>query len=136
MKCFIHLTDEGIAVCKKCGKAMCMNCSAYSNHSGICPECRRDEFIKEREDKQLERKQNKTAFYSTIVLAVIITFAVIWASVTLYPVLLFFLVGSFFFVNHAITLSKRDKEIEKEIAALTTEIDKLSAALKRGASII
>lgn len=40
MKCFIHEDREAIAVCKDCGKAMCRNCSAFTNHSGLCPECR------------------------------------------------------------------------------------------------
>ncbi len=47
MKCFIHKGVEALAVCKRCGKAMCDECSAYSGHSGICPECRKQDFILE-----------------------------------------------------------------------------------------
>lgn len=44
MKCFMHPDVEAIATCKKCGKAMCANCSAYGNHSGICPQCKMEEY--------------------------------------------------------------------------------------------
>jgi len=49
MKCFMHPEEEAVGVCRTCGKAMCANCSAYSGHSGICPECRRNEFVQKRE---------------------------------------------------------------------------------------
>ena len=41
MKCFIHNEIEAIGVCKKCGKAMCDNCSSFNEHRGICPACSR-----------------------------------------------------------------------------------------------
>ncbi len=47
MKCFIHTAKEAVAACRTCGKGMCADCSAYSGHSGICPECRKKEFEKE-----------------------------------------------------------------------------------------
>ena len=47
MKCFIHGAKEAVAACKKCGKGMCSNCSAYSGHTGICPECRKEDFLRE-----------------------------------------------------------------------------------------
>ena len=52
MRCFIHTNVEAIAACRQCGKGMCENCSAYSGHTGICPECRRNEFIAEVNTKQ------------------------------------------------------------------------------------
>lgn len=52
MRCFIHTDVEAIAACRKCGKGMCSNCSAYSGHTGICPECRRNEFILEAATKR------------------------------------------------------------------------------------
>ena len=52
MKCFIHNEVEAIAACRKCGKGMCQDCSAYSGHTGICPECRRQEFILEATQKK------------------------------------------------------------------------------------
>lgn len=48
MRCFIHNNEEAIAACKICGKGMCANCSAYSGHTGICPECKKTEYEKER----------------------------------------------------------------------------------------
>lgn len=58
MKCFMHTAREAVATCKICGKGMCANCSAYSGHTGICPECRKEEFLREivrlnSEDKSL-----------------------------------------------------------------------------------
>ena len=47
MKCFIHGAKEAVAVCMQCGKAMCSNCSAYNGHTGICPECRKEGFLRE-----------------------------------------------------------------------------------------
>jgi hypothetical protein len=44
----MHPEAEASAVCKKCGKAMCQDCSSYSGHSGVCPSCRRMQFIAER----------------------------------------------------------------------------------------
>lgn len=72
MKCFIHLNDEAISVCKKCGKAMCMNCSAYSDHSGICPECRREEFIVESNNLNRLLNSNKNSIIINIVFAVLL----------------------------------------------------------------
>ena len=56
MNCFIHPHKAAVATCKRCGKAMCENCSAYSGHSGICPECRNDEYKRERAALIDERK--------------------------------------------------------------------------------
>lgn len=136
MKCFIHLTDEGIAVCKKCGKAMCMNCSAYSNHSGLCPECRREEFIKEREKLRIELKQAKSAQIMDIILAVIFTILPICAGIIWHPIIFVFLFVPIIFISTARELTKRQKEMTDKIALLTADIDKLGNALKRGASII
>ena len=47
MKCFIHGAKEAVAACKQCGKGMCSNCSAYSGHTGICPQCRKEAFLTE-----------------------------------------------------------------------------------------
>lgn len=47
MRCFFHETKEAIAACRKCGKGMCEDCSSYDNHSGICPNCKKEDFKKE-----------------------------------------------------------------------------------------
>ena len=59
MNCFIHPAKEASSVCKKCGKAMCINCSAYSNHSGICPACKKEEYEIEQSILINSLKQNK-----------------------------------------------------------------------------
>ena len=47
MRCFFHEAKEAIAACRKCGKGMCVDCSSYDNHSGICPNCKKEDFKKE-----------------------------------------------------------------------------------------
>lgn len=65
MRCFIHPQTEAIAVCKRCGKAMCDDCSSYSGHSGICPECRLNEF--RMEEDLLKKKIIKAIVTATII---------------------------------------------------------------------
>jgi hypothetical protein len=74
MKCFSHVNEEASGVCKKCGKAMCINCSAYSNHSGVCPACRLKEF-------EAEYEMNKSEIIKKASIAVLITVAVIAATI-------------------------------------------------------
>lgn len=136
MKCFIHLNDDAISVCKRCGKAMCMNCSAYSNHSGICPECRRDEFIKERNQLCLALKSNKSLVIKNIVLAIVISVLAIVLAIIISPIALIGLTINLVFVFNILSLLKKRKPIEDRIAYLTGEIEKLNVALQRGAAII
>lgn len=51
MKCFIHGDREARAICLICGKAMCIDCSAYTGHSGKCPSCYLGEFRKQKNGK-------------------------------------------------------------------------------------
>lgn len=136
MKCFIHLNDEAISVCKKCGKAMCMNCSAYSNHSGICPECRRDEFIKERNELNSALSINKSSVTKCIAAAVVISVLAIVLAIIVSPILLLGLALNLIFVFKILSLLKRRKPIEDRIAFLTGEINKLGVALQRGTALI
>ncbi len=39
MRCFFHKDKEACCICKSCGKAMCEDCSATSNHTGYCLSC-------------------------------------------------------------------------------------------------
>ena len=39
MKCFFHKDEDARCICKKCGKGMCIPCSASGQHSGLCPAC-------------------------------------------------------------------------------------------------
>lgn len=116
MKCFVHINQEAVAVCKKCGKAMCGECSAYSNHRGICPECRRSEFIAERDKLFEERTCLKEEVFWCVVKAIFL----FW--LLLIPVLV-----------NCIKISNRKKRIAKidqRVLTLTNEIEKLTKALE------
>lgn len=136
MKCFIHLNDEAISVCKICGKAMCMNCSAYSNHTGICPECRRTEFINERNNLNIELSRNKKSVIKCVILAIVISVLAVVLAIAISPITLIGLALNLVFVFRILLLLKRRRPIEDRIAYLTGEIDKLGVALQRGAAII
>ncbi|MBE5740577.1 MAG: hypothetical protein E7349_06995 [Clostridiales bacterium] len=121
MKCFIHSNEEAVAACKKCGKGMCANCSAYSDHSGICPECRREDFIREREDCEMQARDYKKGMVWNIVWCVLLCWTVIaipWNLIS-------------FFMRK----SKRAKVLSR-INFLTEEITKLTKALNTGSAII
>lgn len=130
MKCFVHHNAEASSVCKNCGKAMCIDCSSYSQHSGICPECRRIGFIKEREGlrEALSKK------ISGIVILGIIAIAIIVGSITYGPpgiaaVALFPMIPIGFGVSKC-------KKYKARIDFLSTEICKLELALNRGSGTI
>ena len=120
MKCFIHRMEEAVATCKQCGKAMCIDCSAYSEHTGICPECRRKEFIVRRNqiaDRIETLRQEKI---KAIVLAVLLCVLIIPILTGIYK---------------AITRTNRINELKKQIYLLDTEIQKLNKALSIGRGI-
>ena len=120
MKCFIHHDSEAIAACRKCGKGMCSTCSAYSNHSGICPECRRDEFIKKRDqiEKQINYKKHDLGWY--------IFKSIIFVWTIIYPI---------YGIYKIVTLNNAIKEAEAQSEKYTIEILKLGKALKQGVGI-
>ena len=123
MKCFVHMDKEAIAVCKTCGKAMCAECSAYSNHSGICPECRKVQFEKERNSLMVAKKELKEEIF--------------WCKVK--AILLFWLLLIPVIVNVLKILNRKNqiKEIDERISILSKEIDKLEIALQnKGAAFI
>lgn len=115
MRCFIHPEKEAISVCKNCGKAMCADCSAFSGHNGICPECRLEEFIQERGWKESELKSIKFAIFGWGFVGVITCWTIIGA-----------LIGGVLCYKKV----KEKRECEKRIADLTLQIDRLSKALK------
>ena len=116
MKCFIHMDKDAVAVCTTCGKAMCPECSAYSNHSGICPECRKVELEEERTSLEAERIGLKEEIFWCVVRAILL----FW--LLLIPVL----------INVTKILDCKDEinEIDDRVAILTREIDKLNTALQ------
>ena len=148
MNCFIHMNTPAISVCKKCGKAMCADCSAYSNHTGICPECRRGEFIKERDNCSLEAgrlsqrieslngsKVGKIALTVLIAAIGIATFFFL----TWYVGLCIIAVAGIYCAVKLFGISKEVETCQQNlnaknarINALTKEIDRLGEALNKG----
>lgn len=114
MRCFIHNEAEAIATCKRCGKAMCAKCSAYSNHSGVCPECRRDEFIDEVKHNENEIKEYKRDRIFNIVWAVLLCWTIIAIPYNLFK----------FFKN-----GKEIVKLEERNTKLNVEIEKLTESL-------
>lgn len=136
MKCFIHINDEAVAVCKQCGKAMCGNCSAYTNHSGICPECRRTEFIQECNILSLKLKKNKASIAASIAVAAVFAVSAVVLAVIVHVILLALLAGTLAFGIRIICLYNTRKPFNVRIAYLSEEIAKLNVALNRSRSII
>lgn len=114
MRCFIHNDAEAISVCKRCGKAMCAKCSAYSGHSGVCPECRRDDFIKERNQNNKQIEEIKKEKIRNVFWGILLFWTIIAIFVNVYR----------FKKN-----SKKIQEIEARNEKLTAEIDKLTESL-------
>ena len=109
MRCFIHNEAEAVATCKRCGKAMCAKCSAYSGHSGVCPECRRLDFIQEvkRNNASIATHRKEKAW--NVFYAVILCWTVIFLFVNIY----------------------RYKKHAKQIEALLTRNDTLNAEIDK-----
>ena len=136
MKCFIHINDEAIAVCKKCGKAMCGNCSAYTNHSGICPECVREDYIKERNTLYARLSSIKGSIIRSVIFAVLFAVVAVVLAVTVHAFGLVVLIGTLIFAIKLILRINDRKPVVSRIDFLTAEINKLGAALNRSAAII
>ena len=115
MKCFVHPNEEAICVCKKCGKAMCQRCSAYSQHSGICPECKKKELEYSRICLLEEARSLKWGAIGALCLTVLTCWTVI---------------GLFVFGIISLVKFKNRKNIQDEIAFISNEIKKLDNATK------
>ena len=115
MRCFIHTSVEAIAACRRCGKGMCENCSAYSGHSGICPECRRDDFIKEAAEK---RKQIADLEHK-------VTWNIV-KTVFLFWTLVFLFIGIY---RHS-KFKKEISALQERVAVLDGEINRLGEFIK------
>ena len=121
MKCFIHSAKEAVAACRQCGKGMCTNCSAYSGHSGICPECKKKDLEKEYAMKISEDNSLKRGMIGCIVLAVLTC----WSFV-----------GAIIFGIMALAKNAKRKPVQQRIAYLYGEIDKLNRALNNSRAFI
>ena len=136
MRCFIHLDVEAICVCKNCGKAMCVECSAYSGHSGICPECRRDEFIAENIKNEETIKSIRSSFTASIVFAVIFGIASVLLGILLSLAFLAGLILPLILIISALSSLRKIKPLEARIEYLKNEISKLNVALYKGNGVI
>ncbi len=114
MRCFIHREKDAIATCRICGKGMCDNCSAYSNHSGICPECRRIGFINEVKQKSILVKELKCSMFWSIVLTILFFWTLIGLVCGLWK----------YFSD-----KNEKKKLEQRIQILENEIQKLNDIL-------
>lgn len=137
MKCFIHTGQEAISVCKRCGKAMCADCSSYSQHSGICPECRRDDFIKERTSLQEKLRVNMRSIVVSCIVIVLSIALAIWLMVGVIGNLgaIAFILTAAFAIRVAVLFIRR-KPIINRVDFLTGEIDKLTLSLGKGTGTI
>ena len=113
MKCFVHFNQEAIAACRTCGKGMCASCSAYSNHSVVCPYCLKKEFEKEVTSLNYQNKQLKWGIFTSAALTFLLCWTVVFG----------FWFGYKWYKNHA-----ELKNNENRIAYLLGEISKLENA--------
>ena len=136
MNCFIHPHKAAVATCKKCGKAMCENCSAYSGHSGICPECRNDEYKRERAALIDERKSKiRWIVFEAVICALIVLFTLLMI-IEAGAAMLVFLIAALIPVPFIVRNAKRLKAIKERLTFVEGEIAKLDAALARGVAEI
>lgn len=136
MKCFIHPDSEAVAVCKRCGKAMCIDCSSYSEHSGICPECRREEFERECTDLAETLQRNKKSTVTAYVLAALFVAVGVALCIAVSPLFVLLFVGAGVCGLRIWRLYVAKKPIVARLKFLFVEIDKLTAAAQRGSGTI
>ena len=136
MNCFIHPHKAAVATCKRCGKAMCENCSAYSGHSGICPECRNDEYKRERAALNDERKSKiRWIAFEAVIIALVVLFTLLMI-IEAGAAMLVFLIAALIPVPFIVRNAKRLKAIKERLTFVEGEIAKLDAALGRGVAEI
>ena len=126
MKCFIHGAKEAVAACRTCGKGMCSNCSGYSGHTGVCPECRKKEF----EQKVSSLSAEKRRYIWKIVGSSLLALFLLIAGIALLPIIMAVaVVPAIFIIVNAVRMANVNDEINR----LIVEINKLAAARKQGA---
>ncbi len=132
MKCFIHSAKEAVAACRRCGKGMCDDCSAYSGHSGICPECRRKEFIKEIHNKENAQREKRRETIRTIVISSIIAVIILAAGIAMATIDLIMLwIALAVIAVYALTVVFKVRKLVKERKKLLDRIAKLQAEVER-----
>ena len=113
MKCFIHGAKEAVAACRKCGKGMCSDCSAYTGHSGVCPSCMLVEYQHELSQNEAEQRS--------------LTWAIVgWSFVCLT------VIGILIGVPKAIARGIKRSKLRRRADFLYCECAKLKRALQQG----
>ena len=136
MNCFIHPHKAAVATCKRCGKAMCENCSAYSGHSGVCPECRNADYKRERAALIDERKSKiRWIVFEAVIIALVVLFTLLMI-IEAGAAMLVFLIAALILVPFIVRNAKRLKAIKERLTFVEGEIAKLDAALARGVAEI
>ncbi len=136
MNCFIHPHKAAVATCKRCGKAMCENCSAYSGHSGECPECRNADYKRERAALIDERKSKiRRIVFEAVIIALVVLFTLLMI-IEAGAAMLVFLIAALILVPFIVRNAKRLKAIKERLTFVEGEIAKLDAALGRGVAEI
>ena len=136
MNCFIHPHKAAVATCKRCGKAMCENCSAYCGHSGECPECRNADYKRERAALIDERKSKiRWIVFEAVIIALVVLFT-LWMIIEAGAAMLVFLIAALIPVPFVVHNAKRLKAIKERLTFVEGEIAKLDAALARGVAEI
>ena len=136
MNCFIHPHKAAVATCKRCGKAMCENCSAYCGHSGICPECRNADYKRERAALIDERKSKiRWIVFEAVIIALVVLFTLLMI-IEAGAAMLVFLIAALIPVPFIVRNAKRLKAIKERLTFVEGEIAKLDAALARGVAEI
>ena len=122
MSCFIHKGEEGVAVCKQCGKNMCVECSSLVEHSGICPTCFRPLL----QEKVYNLKEEREKILNDIIIKILLSVLFCWTI--LYPIISVFKIIKMF--------KKRNVEIPNKIADLEKKISAIDSALHSGSADI
>ena len=136
MNCFIHPHKAAVATCKRCGKAMFENCSAYSGHSGVCPECRNADYKRERAALIDERKSKiRWIVFEAVIIALVVLFTLLMI-IEAGAAMLVFLIAALIPVPFVVHNAKRLKAIKERLTFVEGEIAKLDAALARGVAEI
>ncbi|MGN0765892.1 MAG: hypothetical protein ACI4MO_05385 [Christensenellales bacterium] len=136
MKCFMHPDVEAIATCKKCGKAMCANCSAYSNHSGICPQCKMEEYQAELDDINEYRRSTIWGWIGKGIGFVALWAISIWLMAEEESAWLLGVLGTLVFGIWSVVKIPTFINKTKRRTFLIEEIAKISKSLSKGEAVI
>ncbi|MDE6968015.1 MAG: hypothetical protein K2P12_05075 [Clostridia bacterium] len=136
MKCFMHPQVEAVSVCKRCGKAMCADCSSYTAHSGICPACRKEEYEIELSQLITHIKEYKSSIIITSIFAVLIVVIGIIMAVLISPIFAVVLLVDLVLIYRIVKRRKELNAMNDRKTYLVGEIGKINRALTKGNGMI